>query len=100
MRLLHARSDLFRRRLDEGRPGEDCGRDPRVDEREHLPVWRVSKHSGGDSAGDEGRREHQAVNSFSYARASDVRSAVQEVAADQTTTFIAGGTNLIDLMKE
>ncbi len=40
------------------------------------------------------------MNSFSYARATDVRSAVREVAADRTTAFIAGGTNLIDLMKE
>jgi xanthine dehydrogenase YagS FAD-binding subunit len=40
------------------------------------------------------------VNSFSYARARDIKSAVQEVAADPTTAFIAGGTNLIDLMKE
>jgi xanthine dehydrogenase YagS FAD-binding subunit len=40
------------------------------------------------------------VNSFSYARASDVASAVEAVAADRETAFIAGGTNLIDLMKE
>jgi len=40
------------------------------------------------------------VNNFSYARASDVASAVQAVAADRDTVFIAGGTNLIDLMKE
>jgi xanthine dehydrogenase YagS FAD-binding subunit len=40
------------------------------------------------------------VNSFSYTRASDVSSAVQTVAADREAVFIAGGTNLIDLMKE
>jgi xanthine dehydrogenase YagS FAD-binding subunit len=40
------------------------------------------------------------VNSFSYTRAVDVATAVKEVAADSTTVFIAGGTNLIDLMKE
>jgi xanthine dehydrogenase YagS FAD-binding subunit len=40
------------------------------------------------------------VNSFSYARASDVASAVRAVAANRETAFIAGGTNLIDLMKE
>jgi xanthine dehydrogenase YagS FAD-binding subunit len=39
------------------------------------------------------------VNSFSYTRAADVASAVREVAADGAA-FIAGGTNLIDLMKE
>jgi xanthine dehydrogenase YagS FAD-binding subunit len=40
------------------------------------------------------------VNTFSYTRATDVASAVHEVAVAQTTAFIAGGTNLIDLMKE
>jgi xanthine dehydrogenase YagS FAD-binding subunit len=40
------------------------------------------------------------VNSFSYTRAADVASAVSEVAADGGAAFIAGGTNLIDLMKE
>ncbi len=40
------------------------------------------------------------MNPFSYMRASDVATAVREVAADAASTFIAGGTNLIDLMKE
>jgi xanthine dehydrogenase YagS FAD-binding subunit len=39
------------------------------------------------------------VNNFSYTRADGVDSAVREVAADGAK-FIAGGTNLIDLMKE
>jgi xanthine dehydrogenase YagS FAD-binding subunit len=37
---------------------------------------------------------------FQYARASDVADAVRQMAADPTAKFIAGGTNLIDLMKE
>src|SRR6201997_2363564 len=37
---------------------------------------------------------------FRYARASDVSEAVRQIAADPTAKFIAGGTNLIDLMKE
>lgn len=40
------------------------------------------------------------MNSFSYARASDVAGAVREIAGDGGAKFIAGGTNLIDLMKE
>src|SRR5271157_7110 len=40
------------------------------------------------------------MNSFTYTRADDVPSAVREVAADGASKFIAGGTNLIDLMKE
>jgi xanthine dehydrogenase YagS FAD-binding subunit len=37
---------------------------------------------------------------FQYARAGDVADAVRQIAADPAAKFIAGGTNLIDLMKE
>jgi xanthine dehydrogenase YagS FAD-binding subunit len=37
---------------------------------------------------------------FQYARANDVSDAVRQIAADPKAKFIAGGTNLIDLMKE
>jgi xanthine dehydrogenase YagS FAD-binding subunit len=37
---------------------------------------------------------------FQYACASDVADAVRRIAADPAAKFIAGGTNLIDLMKE
>ncbi len=40
------------------------------------------------------------MNNFGYARASDVADAVRQIAADPAAKFIAGGTNLIDLMKE
>ncbi|MGO9117506.1 MAG: FAD binding domain-containing protein [Desulfomonilaceae bacterium] len=40
------------------------------------------------------------MNSFAYTRAGDVASAMCEIAGDGTAKFIAGGTNLIDLMKE
>ena len=36
---------------------------------------------------------------FEYSRATDVLDAVRQVAADPAAKFIAGGTNLIDLMK-
>ncbi|HEX2724586.1 MAG TPA: xanthine dehydrogenase family protein subunit M [Beijerinckiaceae bacterium] len=36
---------------------------------------------------------------FQYARPADVADAVRQIAADPTAKFIAGGTNLIDLMK-
>jgi xanthine dehydrogenase YagS FAD-binding subunit len=39
------------------------------------------------------------MNRFSYMRASTVDEAVREAAADPAARFIAGGTNLIDLMK-
>ncbi len=37
---------------------------------------------------------------FQYARAADVGDAVRQIAADPGARLIAGGTNLIDLMKE
>jgi xanthine dehydrogenase YagS FAD-binding subunit len=37
---------------------------------------------------------------FAYRRATDRDTAIETVASDQTAKFIAGGTNLIDLMKE
>jgi xanthine dehydrogenase YagS FAD-binding subunit len=40
------------------------------------------------------------MNSFSYTRADGVATAVREATADGAAKFIAGGTNLIDLMKE
>jgi xanthine dehydrogenase YagS FAD-binding subunit len=40
------------------------------------------------------------VNTFTYTRAPDVPGAVREVAAGAGAKFIAGGTNLLDLMKE
>jgi xanthine dehydrogenase YagS FAD-binding subunit len=40
------------------------------------------------------------MNNFSYTRASDITSAVNEASREATAKFIAGGTNLIDLMKE
>jgi xanthine dehydrogenase YagS FAD-binding subunit len=39
------------------------------------------------------------MNNFEYTRASDVAEAVRMKAADPTAKFIAGGTNLVDLMK-
>jgi xanthine dehydrogenase YagS FAD-binding subunit len=36
---------------------------------------------------------------FQYARANDVRDAVNRIADDPNAKFVAGGTNLIDLMK-
>jgi xanthine dehydrogenase YagS FAD-binding subunit len=37
--------------------------------------------------------------SFQYARANDVVDAVRQIAGDPNAKFVAGGTNLIDLMK-
>lgn len=39
------------------------------------------------------------MRAFSYSRAEDIDTAVNEVAGHQEAKFIAGGTNLLDLMK-
>lgn len=39
------------------------------------------------------------MRSFSYTRAGDVAEAVNKITADKEAKFIAGGTNLLDLMK-
>jgi xanthine dehydrogenase YagS FAD-binding subunit len=40
------------------------------------------------------------MNSFSYTRVTDVASGLRVLAAEPGAKFIAGGTNLVDLMKE
>jgi xanthine dehydrogenase YagS FAD-binding subunit len=40
------------------------------------------------------------MNSFTYIRVDNVAAAVREAGADGSAKFIAGGTNLLDLMKE
>jgi xanthine dehydrogenase YagS FAD-binding subunit len=40
------------------------------------------------------------MNAFSYTRVQDVTAAINEVSSNGAAQFIAGGTNLIDLMKE
>ena len=39
------------------------------------------------------------MNNFGYSRATDVADAVRQITADPAAKFIAGGTNLVDLMK-
>ena len=40
------------------------------------------------------------MNPFTYSRADDVATAVRDIASAGGAKFIAGGTNLLDLMKE
>jgi xanthine dehydrogenase YagS FAD-binding subunit len=39
------------------------------------------------------------MNSFQYSRAQDVADAIRQSVADRSARFVAGGTNLVDLMK-
>src|SRR6266436_3336715 len=60
-----------------------------------MPLRRVPQHRSGDPAGD-----GAIMINFQYVRATDVADAVRQIATDPTAKFIAGGTNLIDLMKK
>src|SRR5258707_2728548 len=95
VRLLHAGTDLPGRGPDCRGQGEERRGDSRAHERQHLPLRRISQHRCGDPTGD-----GTIMIDFQYARANDVADAVRQMAADPTAKFIAGGTNLIDLMKE
>src|SRR3979411_1193813 len=59
---------------------------------------RLPQHYRGNPAGDGGDGREAMIN-FQYARATDVADAVRQIAGDPSAKFIAGGTNLIDLMK-
>src|SRR5262245_65796574 len=66
---------------------------------------RLAEHCGGHRRGDVrrgqgGRGGGRPMNNFAYMRARDIADAVRQVASDPAARFIAGGTNLIDLMKE
>src|SRR5581483_11202128 len=70
-------------------------RTARADERQHLPLLGLSA--------DRGR--HQVVRGwarmrpFTYERATSAEGAVKSAAAHPNAKFLAGGTNLLDLMK-
>src|SRR5205823_9279865 len=69
--------------------------DPRADERQYLPVRRLSEHYRGDSRC---RRRRSRMRPFTYERAMDAQAAVAAV-SKAGAKFISGGTNLLDLMK-
>ena len=73
-----------------------AGRNPRADERQYLPLRRLSQHCGGHTAGD--GRSHDQFRICARKRSS--ADALRRIAADPQAKFVAGGTNLIDLMKK
>src|SRR5437588_4467578 len=70
-----------------------------MDERQSLPLRRVSEHRRRGQRGAEQDARESIMNPFTYSRAADVSQAVSAVAAKPHTKFLGGGTNLIDLMK-
>src|SRR5947207_5047455 len=70
-----------------------------MDERQSLPVRRVSEYRRRGQRGAEQDARESIMNPFTYSRAADASQAVSAVAAKPQTKFLGGGTNLIDLMK-
>src|SRR5262245_51590938 len=96
MRLLHAGPNHLSRRTARGGPHRLRDRDPRVDERQHLPLRRLPEHRRGHPAGCRGE---PVMRPFTYSRASDVGAAVAQVAAEPDAAFVAGATELANWMK-
>src|SRR4029078_13231350 len=94
MRLLHARADLLGRGADCRGQGEVRRRNSRADEWQYLPLRRVHEYRRGHPAGD-----GAVMIGFQFSRASDVADAVHQLTASPGAKFVAGGTNLVDLMK-
>src|SRR6516164_3631334 len=111
MRLLHARADLLRawdargsgsRRAKSGDRrsfGPDGGvhgrRNPGADERQHLSLLRLPS----DTRSDPRLRGNVRMKPFTYERAQSAAGAAKIAAQTPSARFLAGGTNLLDLMK-
>src|ERR1700722_8585106 len=103
MRVLHARPDHERNRLDPGRAGRRrSGARARSHERKSLSLRRLSRHHRGGAEGAMGSRcgkpHGGRMNTFDYVRPASVRDAVVAASAPGAA-YLAAGTNLLDLMK-
>src|ERR1700738_161137 len=103
MRLLHTRPNHECGGADPGRPGRGWPRaGARRHERQSLPLRCLSRHHrsgvGGAAEPGPGRAEGGSMNRFDYVRPATVSEAVA-AAAVPGSAYLAGGTNLIDLMK-
>src|SRR5215470_8125286 len=104
MRLLHARANLLGSRPNQRGESSQRRRDQGTDERQHLPLRRLSQHRRGNRTGHVPQvgipTERESMNNFEFSRATDVADAVRQIATEPGAAFVAGGTNLIDLIKE
>src|SRR4051794_39442605 len=110
MRVLHPRTDLLGRcgaRRDQSGHSEPCERGPdcatagnacrapRANERKYLPLRRLFQHCRSDHRSC----REQSMKPFTYERARSPAEAAAAAARISGAKFIAGGTNLLDLMK-
>src|SRR3981081_148180 len=110
MRVLHVGANLFGHRHAQREPrrhaklcdgefggcpaGADRRRNPRTDERQYLSLRGLSEHRRGNQTGCWITN----MKSFTYQRADSLARAVTALTTPGTKV-IAGGTNLLDLMK-
>src|SRR5439155_10324463 len=73
-------------------------RDSRAHERQPLPLWRLSEHPGRDSPGR--ARGRITMVPFAYAAAPSADAAIAYVARRRGVEFIAGGTDMLQLLQE
>ena len=99
VRLLHARADLLGAGPDQRRPRAHPRRGARADERQPLPLRRLHQHRRRGDRGARARERRRRMIRFDYVRADDVADAVR-AGTPRARAFLAGGTNLVDLMKE
>src|SRR3546814_12337982 len=62
----------------------------------YLPLRRLSQYRRGDPRGSGGGK---GMRPFTYSRAASVEEAAKAAASTQGARFIAGGPNLLDLLK-
>src|SRR5690606_15515763 len=102
VRLLHTGADLFGGGPGRREPRPGSGRDSRADERQPLPLRRLPEHPRGGGRSPAGHPPavagECAMTPFSYARPERIEEALALAGPD--SRYIAGGTNLLDLMKE
>src|SRR5215471_13109178 len=97
MWLLHAGSNYVRRGSAEGIGLSVAGsRDPGSDERQYLPLRRLSQYCRGGKT--VAITEELSMRDFAYTPATDIDGAIT-AGQRENALFIAGGTCLVDLMK-
>src|ERR1700685_864972 len=93
--VLHLRADHVGRGAGKGRAHAVQGTDQRVHEREYLPLRCLFQYCQSDP----GSQKQSDMNPFQYTRSSVAASAIQSLVKEPQAHLLAGGTNLIDLMK-
>src|SRR5947209_17032811 len=103
MRLLHARPDHERDRSDpRGSGGRRSRTDSRGHERQSLPLRRLCRNRRGRPRSTEGRKRRRSetlsMKNFDYVKPATIAEAIAAAAAPGAS-YLAAGTNLLDLMK-